>query len=149
MSMKEYGDNPERANEPLAVDMREYIVDSYGGLHPKVDTELGGVWFNPVINTAHDTAATLISAVPAGKNAFIKSIVITNREAYAVRVELYTSTTKIFEILIEAVSSFGLSQDDLVGMYIAAAGDLTFETQTAEVWSAGTTVAVGYYLVDA
>ena len=147
--MKEYGDNPERANEPLAVDMREYIVDSYGGLHPKVDTELGGVWVNPVINTAHDTAATLISAVPAGKNAFIKSIVITNREAYAVRVELYTSTTKIFEILIEAVSSFGLSQDDLVGMYIAAAGDLTFETQTAEVWSAGTTVAVGYYLVDA
>lgn len=147
----ELGETPTKITEELEVRLRKWLKNTDGSIDPEYDMDLGGKSTNPTDNTAHDTYVSLVASVPAGKVLHLKALVITNDEAYKVKVEIFSATTVIFEITVAATSSFGLSSDDLIGITVAAAVAFRFKTQVlgGEAYSAGTSVNAGYYLKDA
>lgn len=144
----EMGDSPTVWNEPAMRYTLGMKKNSDGSLDIEMDDYLGGKWVAPVVNTAHATYMTLLSAVPTGKTAYVKAIVITNNEAYSLRVDIYQDTTLKFNVILAAKSSLGLSEQDLIGLCFTSATAIKYKTEVlgGEAWSAGTYVGIGYFL---
>lgn len=142
------GVSPLQINEPAVRYNFELLKNADNSIDLKYDNYLGGKWVNPTINAAHNTYVELIASAsfPTGMTAYLKSLLFTNMEAYALSIEIYDGTTLIYKLNMAAQSSFGLSENDLIGLKCTTS--IRFKTQVfaAEAWSAGTYVGVGYFL---
>ena len=134
-------------NEPQFTPTQDYALrGDTGEIVPKID-KLQGKRTYREITTAHNTEINLvIAASMLSSKKFVGTYLsISNREAYAVRVELLDDTTVIDEFFVGAGESLILIDSDGIWDFST---EINMKSQSGTAWSAGTVVVIGGLWVD-